>query len=98
VKSRTYPDPKWEVRLPLWKAGAIFFVLWLYWLAPLLLISSGAVPPNALIAACVAVMVLGTFLVFGADAQKYYHELTSAPSKFLFLGFSESGLRISDVF
>ena len=72
LKSWTFPDPGWEVKLPLWKAAFVFFALWLYWLAPLLLISGGAVPPNPLICGCVATMVLGTFLVFGADAQKYF--------------------------
>ncbi len=33
VKSWTYPDPNWEVQLPLWKAAGVFVGLWLYWLA-----------------------------------------------------------------
>lgn len=72
AKSKSFPDPNWEVQLPLWKALGVFLGLWLYWLAPFLLIRNGEIPPNPLICGSVVTMVLGTFLVFGADAQKYF--------------------------
>jgi hypothetical protein len=45
-------------------------VLALYWLAPYLLISSGAVPPLPLVALAIAINLLGVFLHFGSDAQR----------------------------
>jgi protein-S-isoprenylcysteine O-methyltransferase Ste14 len=56
----------------MWKAVGVFGALWLYWLAPLLLIWTRAEPPGWLLCLSVAAMVLGTFTVFGADAQKYF--------------------------
>ena len=50
----------------------MFVALWFYWLAGFLLIAGGHVPPNWLICACIAANVMGTFLVFGSDAQKYF--------------------------
>ena len=72
TKSQLFPDPQWERPLPLHLAIGVFFALWLYWLAPFLLISGGQVPPPPLVCACVAANILGTFLVFGSDAQKYF--------------------------
>ena len=72
LKSWSFPDPNWERPVPLWQAVGVFFALWFYWVGGWLLISGGAIPPNPLIAACVAANALGTFLVFGADAQKYF--------------------------
>lgn len=72
AKSWTFPDPGWERPLSLPAAVGVFLALWLYWLAGWLLISTGAEPSAALIGACVAANALGTFLVFGADAQKYF--------------------------
>lgn len=72
LKDRWYPDRQWEqpISWPLALAG--FLALALYWLAPWLLIRSGAVPPPALMAAAVATTLLGVFLHFGSDAQKHF--------------------------
>jgi len=72
LKSKTFPDPSWEVEVPLWKGIGIFLSLLLYWAAPLLLVSGGEVPPPWLVCAVVAVNALGTCLHFGSDAQKYF--------------------------
>lgn len=72
LKSQMFPDPQWEKELPLHKAVGVFFALWFYWVGGWLLISGGAVPPGPLIAGSIAANALGTFLVFGADAQKYF--------------------------
>jgi protein-S-isoprenylcysteine O-methyltransferase Ste14 len=44
----------------------------MYWVAPFILISSGAVPTGALISAAIATNITGVFLHFGSDAQKYF--------------------------
>ena len=72
TKSRVFPDPAWEERVPLWKGAGTFGALLLYWVAPVILITSGAEPPPWLIGVAVAVNVFGVFLHFTSDAQKYY--------------------------
>jgi len=71
-KDRLYPDRQWERAVGLPMAVAVFLMLGLYWLAPFLLISSGAMPPAPLIAAAVALNILGVFLHYGSDAQKHF--------------------------
>ena len=72
LKERIFPDRQWQQ--PIGWVGAVggFLVLALYWLAPLLLISSGAVPPMPLVALAIALNLLGVFLHFGSDAQKHF--------------------------
>ena len=72
LKDRWYPDRQWQqpITWPVDVGG--FAALGLYWLAPWLLIRSGAVPPPALVAAAVAICLLGVFLHFGSDAQKHF--------------------------
>jgi steroid 5-alpha reductase family enzyme len=50
----------------------MFVLLGLYWLAPWLLIASGAVPPLPLLAGAIAINLLGVFLHFASDAQKHF--------------------------
>ncbi len=71
-KDRLYPDRQWERQVDLPMAVGVFLMLGLYWLAPFLLISSGAMPPAPLIAAAVALNILGVFLHYGSDAQKHF--------------------------
>ena len=72
LKERIFPDRQWQQ--PIGWVGAVggFLVLALYWLAPFLLISSGAVPPMPLVALAIALNLLGVFLHFGSDAQKHF--------------------------
>ena len=72
LKDRLYPDRQWEREVGLPMAVAVFLMLGLYWLAPFLLITSGAMPPAPLIAAAVALNILGVFLHYGSDAQKHF--------------------------
>ncbi len=72
LKDRLYPDKQWEQELPL-PVGLIGFgVVSLYWVAPFILISSRAEPPLPLVAAAIAINILGVFLHYVSDAQKYY--------------------------
>lgn len=72
LKSRFFPDPGWERQVSLLAAAGTFVALWFYWVAGWLLIAGGQEAPGPLIAAAVSANALGTFLVFGADAQKYF--------------------------
>ena len=72
LKDRLYPDKRWEQEAP-WQLGLIgFAIVSLYWVAPFLLISRRVEPSLPLVAAAIAFNLLGVFLHFGSDAQKYY--------------------------
>ena len=49
-----------------------FIFLGSYWVAPYLLISSQQFVPNILIAASISINIIGVFLHFASDAQKYF--------------------------
>ena len=72
LKDRIYPDRQWEQEVPLLTGVLGFGVISLYWIAPFILISSRIEPALPLIAAAVAICILGIFLHYSSDAQKYY--------------------------
>jgi steroid 5-alpha reductase family enzyme len=72
LKERIFPDRQWQQPIGWVGAVVMFLVLALYWLAPFLLISSGAVPPMPLVALAIVLNLLGVFLHFGSDAQKHF--------------------------
>ncbi len=72
LKDRIYPDKQWEQEIPVWVGILGFFFINLYWVAPFILISSGTIPSPPLIAAAISINILGIFLHYSSDAQKYY--------------------------
>ena len=72
LKDRLFPDKRWEQEIPIWAGILSFFLINLYWVAPFILISSGSVPSPPLIAAAISINILGVFLHYTSDAQKYY--------------------------
>ncbi|MGB7442139.1 MAG: DUF1295 domain-containing protein [Coleofasciculaceae cyanobacterium] len=72
LKDRIYPDKQWEQEVPLGLGIFTFILLLLYWVAPFILISSGSVPPLPLVAAAISLNIIGVFLHYSSDAQKYY--------------------------
>ncbi|MBW4575789.1 MAG: DUF1295 domain-containing protein [Aphanothece sp. CMT-3BRIN-NPC111] len=72
LKDRIFPDKQWEQELPLGAGIFTFGLLGLYWVAGFILISSGSVPPLPLVAAAISINILGIFLHYASDAQKYY--------------------------
>ena len=72
LKDRFYPDKQWEQDLPVATVIFTFFIIGLYWIAPFILISSGSQPSPILIFSAVFINLLGIFLHYGSDAQKYY--------------------------
>lgn len=72
LKDRIYPDKQWEQEIPILQSIVIFGLVSLYWVAPFILISSGTVPSLPLVAAAISLNLLGVFLHYTSDAQKYY--------------------------
>jgi steroid 5-alpha reductase family enzyme len=72
LKDRIYPDKQWEQEIPVGTGIFTFGALLLYWVAPFILISSGSEPPLPLIAAAISLNIMGVFLHYASDAQKYY--------------------------
>ncbi|MDX2253886.1 MAG: DUF1295 domain-containing protein [Pseudanabaenaceae cyanobacterium bins.39] len=72
LKDRYYPDKQWEQDIPLPTGIFTFTAIGLYWIAPFILIHSGLQPSSTLIFSAVLVNLLGIFLHYGSDAQKYY--------------------------
>lgn len=71
-KDRIYPDNRWEEDIPIWLGLTTFILLGAYWVAPWLLISRGIEVSANVMAIAVFLNLLGVFLHFGSDAQKYY--------------------------
>ncbi|HEY9725940.1 MAG TPA: DUF1295 domain-containing protein [Chroococcales cyanobacterium] len=72
LKDRLYPDKQWEQEITPLQSVFIFMLVNLYWVAPFILISSDTVPSLPLIAAAISLNILGIFLHYVSDAQKYY--------------------------
>lgn len=72
LKDRLFPDKQWEQKISVVQGVFIGIILLSYWIAPFLLISRGVIPAAPLIAAAVALNILGVFLHYGSDAQKYF--------------------------
>lgn len=72
LKDRIYPDKQWEKEISIGTGIFGFGLISLYWVAPFILISSGSEPPLALVAAAISLNIMGVFLHYASDAQKYY--------------------------
>ncbi|WP_017301271.1 methyltransferase family protein [Nodosilinea nodulosa] len=72
LKDRLYPDKQWEQTISPITAIFGFGVISLYWVAPFLLIIRGVEPPLPLVAGAIALNILGVFLHYASDAQKYF--------------------------
>lgn len=72
IKDSLYPDRQWEEKISLVQGLIIFVFLGSYWVAPVVLISSGVQPSAPLMAIAIATNLFGVFLHYGSDAQKYF--------------------------
>jgi len=72
LKSQLFPDKQWEETASVPYGIFVFFVLGLYWIAPFMLITTDYVPSAPIVAASVALNIMGTMLHFSSDAQKYF--------------------------
>lgn len=72
LKDQIYPDKQWEQEISVGTGILGFVSVSLYWVAPFILISSGSQPPLPLVAAAISLNIIGVFLAYTGDAQKYY--------------------------
>tara|TARA_Y100001970_G_scaffold282835_1_gene396642 strand:+ start:2060 stop:2674 length:615 start_codon:yes stop_codon:yes gene_type:complete len=72
IKDYIYPDKSFQNRISFPIGIITFLFLSLYWIAPLLLISSNIEPPGSIISLSISLNIIGVFLHFVSDAQKYY--------------------------
>jgi protein-S-isoprenylcysteine O-methyltransferase Ste14 len=73
IKQSVFADKRFAQPIPLW-IGVLtpFLPLMAYMIAPYLLISEHTVPPNWVFAAAPFLVILGVFLHYVSDAQKFF--------------------------
>ena len=72
LKEKIFPDPYFKEEINIITAITGFIFLGSYWVAPFILISSKVVSPNSIIALSISLNIIGVFLHFASDAQKYF--------------------------
>ena len=72
LKERIFPDHYFRDEINIITAITGFIFLGSYWVAPFLLISSQKDVPNSIISLCISINIVGVFLHFASDAQKYF--------------------------
>ena len=72
LKEKVFPDPYFKEKINFLTSVTGFIFLGSYWVAPYILISSQKSVPNIVIAASVSINIIGVFLHFASDAQKYF--------------------------
>jgi hypothetical protein len=71
LKSRIFPDRRWEQYTGLGFGLVIWAGLTLYWIAPWLLTSRGVRAPAWYLGLCITLYAFGVFFHFAADMQKH---------------------------
>ena len=73
-KELSFPDATWDKEISIKRSIVLFSVLgpFGYWVSPYLLISSRHRPQNTTIAAAISMQIIGVFLHFCSDCQKYF--------------------------
>mgnify|MGYP001192613698 CR=1 FL=1 len=72
LKEKIFPDPYFKEDINILTSITGFIFLGSYWIAPFILISAQKVAPNSIIALCISLNIIGVFLHFASDAQKYF--------------------------
>ena len=72
LKEKIFPDPYFKEKVNFLTSVTGFVFLGSYWIAPFILISSQRSVPNIIISASVSINIIGVFLHFASDAQKYF--------------------------
>ena len=77
TKSRIFPDKQWEQKASIYYGLFIWFGLSLYWISPYIIVSGINILPFAIkisplyLLFCFVLYILGVFLHFTSDMQKY---------------------------
>ena len=72
LKEKIFPDPYFKEKINFITSITGFIFLGSYWIAPFLLISSQKSVSSPIIAASISINIIGVFLHFASDAQKYF--------------------------
>ena len=72
LKEKIFPDPYFKEKINLITSITGFLFLGSYWIAPFILISSQKSVPYPIIAASISINIVGVFLHFASDSQKYF--------------------------
>ena len=72
LKEKIFPDPYFKEKINLITSITGFVFLGSYWIAPFILISSQKSISYPIIAASISINIIGVFLHFASDAQKYF--------------------------
>ena len=72
LKEKIFPDPYFREKINLITSITGFIFLGSYWIAPFILISSQKSVSSPIIAASISINIIGVFLHFASDAQKYF--------------------------
>jgi len=72
LKEKIFPDPFFKEKINFLTSVTGFIFLGSYWVAPYILISSPKSVPDFLIAASISINIIGVFLHFASDTQKYF--------------------------
>ena len=72
LKEKIFPDPYFKEKINLITSITGFIFLGSYWIAPFILISSQKSISYPIIAASISINIIGVFLHFASDAQKYF--------------------------
>ena len=72
LKEKVFPDPYFKEQINFLTSVTGFIFLASYWIAPYILISSSQSVPDFIIAASISINIIGVFLHFASDTQKYF--------------------------
>ena len=72
LKEKIFPDPYFKKQINFLTSVTGFIFLGSYWIAPYILISSQKSIPDFVIAASISINIIGVFLHFASDTQKYF--------------------------
>ena len=72
LKEKIFPDPYFREKINFITSITGFIFLGSYWIAPFILISSQKSIPSPIIAVSISINIIGVFLHFASDAQKYF--------------------------
>ena len=72
LKEEIFPDPYFKEKINFLTSVTGFIFLGSYWVAPYILISSQKSVPDFIIAASISINIIGVFLHFASDTQKYF--------------------------
>lgn len=72
LKEKIFPDPYFKEEISVLTSIVGFLFLGTYWIAPFILISSQKEVPIEVIAFSISLNIIGVFLHFASDSQKYF--------------------------